>query len=171
VPLLLSAGATWTLGAAHAQRAGAALPAAGPGEEKAGGLPRPAEGPDATCYLLDADAIAREALGRETTSTVMAGALLKLLPMLTFADLEQAIREMFGVRAAGPNLEAARAGFERCRLSDAVAEAARRAFGTSAGDVDVEKACPGEAGEAATRFARCPAAGKARPEAGEAVQG
>ncbi len=108
----------------------------------------------------------------------MAGALLKLVPMLTFADLEEAIRETFGARAAGPNLEAARAGFERCRLSGAVAEAVQRAAGMPAVDIAVEIACPACTGEAPVVAARPaqipggePPAGKARPESGEAVQG
>jgi 2-oxoisovalerate/pyruvate ferredoxin oxidoreductase gamma subunit len=72
------------------------------------------------CFWLDADAIAHEVLGRDTTSTVMAGALLRLIPDLTFADLEQGIREMFGGRSAAQNVAAAAAGFERCVIREAV---------------------------------------------------
>ncbi len=72
------------------------------------------------CYWVDAESIAREVLRRDTTSTVVAGALLRLVAGLSFGDLEQAIKEMFGTKVAPPNIAAARAGFERCTIKEAV---------------------------------------------------
>jgi pyruvate ferredoxin oxidoreductase gamma subunit len=67
-------------------------------------------------YVLDADRIAQETLGRPILSTVMAGAMAGVLGVVPLESLQSAVEASFSARLVPSNVEAARAGFARVRL-------------------------------------------------------
>jgi pyruvate ferredoxin oxidoreductase gamma subunit len=64
-------------------------------------------------YALKADEIAKETLGRPILSTVMAGAMAKVLGEVPLDHLLKSIEESFSARLVPPNLKAAEVGFAR----------------------------------------------------------
>ena len=69
-------------------------------------------------YLLNAEEIARSVLGIPVPSTVMAGALLRVLDILTMDNLKNAIDQSFSPKSAALNIIAVEMGYETCKLTE-----------------------------------------------------
>ncbi|HCC78506.1 MAG: hypothetical protein A2X25_09315 [Chloroflexi bacterium GWB2_49_20] len=67
-------------------------------------------------YCLDADEISRSVLGIPVPSTVMVGALLRMIENITMDNLKNAVEQSFGQRQVAKNIKAIEKGFESCKL-------------------------------------------------------
>jgi pyruvate ferredoxin oxidoreductase gamma subunit len=67
-------------------------------------------------YLLNAEEIARSVLGIPVPSTVMAGAMIRILDNMTVANMNSAIEQTFGPKQAALNIKAVEMGYEACKL-------------------------------------------------------
>jgi len=75
--------------------------------------------------VVNATAIAREALGVPIVNTTMLGALVRATDIFALESLTEPVKERFGARA-GSNLDACRKAYEEVIIAEPVAAAAKR---------------------------------------------
>ena len=65
---------------------------------------------------VDATTIASEAIGVPIVNTTMLGAVIKVTDMVRLSSLEEPLKERFGERAGGRNLEACKRAYEQTTI-------------------------------------------------------